>query len=80
MIPLDFALVFALAGGLFNFAAGQPAPLASFFCVQTPDTRTFGAAGGYKTPAQVGKTVAGSLRTLESPDPGMGSPLKKTQL
>ena len=70
MIPLAFALLFALAGGLSQ-SISRTAPDSAFFCVQTLGTPSFGVAGGNKTLAQAGNTVAG-LIARENPEPGIG--------
>ena len=68
MIPLAFALLFALAGGL-SLRIGRTAPVSAFFCVQITGTPNFGVAVGNKTQAKAWNTDAG-LIPRENPDSG----------
>lgn len=73
---LAFGPASCLAGGLLNSVAGRPAPVSAVFLCPVAGTPNFGVAVGYTRRAQAWKADAGSQRTLENPDPGMGSPLK----
>lgn len=72
LFGLDTRPAPAHAAGLSPSKAGRPAPVSAVFLCPVADTPNFGVAGGNRTPAQAGNTVAGCFTPERAPNPGKG--------
>lgn len=69
---LDTGRPAAHAAGLSQICGRPSASVSAFFLCPVSGTPNFGVAGGNRTPARAGNTVAGCHRPERAPIPGMG--------